>query len=224
MLKPSYLLAGVVALMMLAPAFAPNAARAETAPVAIAGYEWKRLDYNHFRTLSPEDQSRLRIYRDYEQREPCQNYRKLPVDLVYQDCKLYHRVALPVPPAPEPIPAPEPAPIPKVLSSYEVFFKLDSSALDVQADAMVNKAASDIAQYNPGSVVVAGYTDTSGTASYNDALSAKRAAAVSAALTKRGVANTVLNQEAHGQNDLKLPTADNVTEPQNRRTVIHFMK
>lgn len=223
MLKSSYILSGVAALMMAVPV----AAHAQTTPDPAAGYvtqyEWKRLDYNHFRTLSPEDQSRLRIYREYEQREPCQNYRKLPVDLTFKDCKLYHRVALPPPPAP-PAPPPAPAPAPLVLSSYEVFFKLDSTALDVQADAMIDKAASDISQYKPSSVVVAGYTDTSGSADYNDALSAKRAAAVSAALTKRGVANTVLNQEAHGQNDLKVPTADNVHEAQNRRTVIHFMK
>jgi OOP family OmpA-OmpF porin len=223
MLKSSFILSGLLAFMLLLPAAKTYA---ESHPVAVQGYEWKRLDYNYFKTLSPEEQLRLRIYREYEQREPCQNYRKLPADLVFHDCKLFHRVALPAPtPAPVPvIVQPAPAPAPKVLSSYEVFFALDSTALTLQSESMLDKAAADISQYNPSSVVVAGYTDTSGSAAYNETLSAKRAAAVSAGLTKRGVENTVLNQEAHGQNDLKVPTPDNVREPQNRRTVIHFMK
>lgn len=219
MLKLSYFLTGVLALMMMVP----TAAHAQTSPQ----YEWKRLDYSHFRTLSVEDQLRLRVYREYEQREPCQNYRDLPIDLMVEDCKLYHRVALPVPvpvPAPMPVAQPAPAPAPKVISSYEVFFALDSSSLSASANSELDKAAAEITHYNPASVVVAGYTDTSGTAEYNDALSAKRAATVSAGLTKRGVENTVLNQEAHGQDNLKVPTADNVPEAQNRRTVVQFLK
>ncbi|AGH98470.1 OmpA family protein [Micavibrio aeruginosavorus] len=211
MFRPSYILPGVAAVMLLAST-AANA----------AGYEWKRVDYQYLQSVSEKDRGMLRIYKDYEEREPCQNYRELPPEVKYVDCKLYHRVAIPdPPPPPAPPPAPEP---PKVVSSYEIFFPLDSTALDLQANAMVDKAASDIALYQPSAVIVAGYTDTSGAADYNDQLSANRAMAVSAALTQRGIPNTAMNLEAHGQNDLKVPTEDEVHEPQNRRTVIHFMK
>ncbi|WP_435641322.1 OmpA family protein [Micavibrio aeruginosavorus] len=210
MFRPAYILPGVVAVMLLAST-AANA----------AGYEWKRVDYQYLQSVSEKERGMLRIYKDYEEREPCQNYRTLPAEVMYVDCKLYHRVAIPDPPPP---PAPTPAPVPQVVSSYEIFFPLDSTALDLQAHAMVDKAASDIALYQPSGVVVAGYTDTSGTPAYNDQLSANRAMAVSAALTKRGIPNTAMDLEAHGQNDLKVPTEDNVREPQNRRTVIHFMK
>ena len=67
---------------------------------------------------------------------------------------------------------------------------------------------------------VTGYTDTVGSDAYNLRLSKRRALAVEAELTRKGIPAGEIAIFAKGKHDLLVPTADGVKEPQNRRVQI----
>jgi outer membrane protein OmpA-like peptidoglycan-associated protein len=69
-------------------------------------------------------------------------------------------------------------------------------------------------------IEVNGYTDTSGTPSYNMGLSIRRARAVQAELVKDGVPQNVIAIQGFGETHLLVPTGPGVREPQNRRVEI----
>jgi len=63
---------------------------------------------------------------------------------------------------------------------------------------------------------VTGFTDTSGSADYNQRLSVRRANTVAAVPAQDGVPPGSMVVTGRGQNDLRVPTPDGVREPQNR--------
>ncbi len=69
-------------------------------------------------------------------------------------------------------------------------------------------------------IQVNGYTDTSGTPAYNQALSIRRARSVQAELVKDGVPANVIAIAGFGETNLLVPTGPGVREPQNRRVQI----
>ena len=79
------------------------------------------------------------------------------------------------------------------------------------------------AAYKSGAPVqlqVTGYTDASGSVGYNQRLSERRANAVAEALARQGVARNDMMVSGRGENDNRVPTADGIREPQNRRVEI----
>jgi len=71
-------------------------------------------------------------------------------------------------------------------------------------------------------IQVTGYTDASGSAGYNQRLSERRANNVANALVRFGVPRQAMSVSGRGKNDQRVPTADGVREPQNRRVEIVF--
>jgi outer membrane protein OmpA-like peptidoglycan-associated protein len=69
-------------------------------------------------------------------------------------------------------------------------------------------------------VQVTGYTDTSGSARYNQRLSVLRARHVARALSKMGVPWRSMAISGHGEHDLAVPTPNGVREPRNRRVTV----
>ena len=125
------------------------------------------------------------------------------------------------PPAPPP-PAPPAPPPPPTHQVYLVFFDWDKYNITPEGMQIIQLAAN---QYHAGGHVtlqVTGYTDTSGSAGYNQRLSERRANAVAAALERLGVPRSDMVVAGRGQNDLRVPTPDGVREPQNRRVEIVF--
>ncbi len=108
--------------------------------------------------------------------------------------------------------APEPV-------KFVVYFDLGKSEIDSAAQAILADAEA-AAKKLGGTVSVAGHTDTSGAASYNDTLSEIRADAVAKALAAGGVSSNRIAAEWFGQNDLAVPTPDETVEAANRRTEI----
>jgi OmpA-OmpF porin, OOP family len=125
--------------------------------------------------------------------------------------------AQPPPPAAQAAPQP-PAPPPP--SSYLVFFDWNSAALGPGASEVIPSAAGAYRAGAPVTVQVTGYTDTSGSDSYNERLSVRRTRAVAATLAPDGVPPGAMVVTGRGENDLRVPTPKGVREPQNRRVEI----
>lgn len=118
---------------------------------------------------------------------------------------------------PAPVAA-KPAPAPEAVQ-FVVYFDLDKSELRPDAAAVV-KEAEAAAKKLGGKVTVAGYTDTTGSDTYNQTLSELRAGAVAKAMAEGGVSSATITTAGFGEKDLAVPSADNKAEARNRRAVI----
>lgn len=125
------------------------------------------------------------------------------------------------PPAPEPVavaaPAPTPAPPPPV---FLIFFDWDRADITPAGRGIVQQAANAYKAGGSVRIQVTGYTDLSGSAGYNQRLSVRRANNVANALANQGVARGDMTVGGRGENDPRVPTAQGVREPQNRRVEI----
>jgi len=122
----------------------------------------------------------------------------------------------PPPPAPVAIPAPPPA-APKV---FIVFFDWDKDTITPEGHAIIQQAADAYKAGAPVQIQVTGYTDRSGSPGYNQRLSERRANNVARAMAALGVPRDQMIVAGRGENDNRVPTADGVREPQNRRVEI----
>ncbi len=128
-------------------------------------------------------------------------------------------VAPPAAPAP-PAPAPVAAPAPQPARSYLVFFDWNQATLGDRARQIIRAAADASTRVQYTQIRVNGYTDTSGSARYNRALSVRRAQAVAAELIRVGVPRKAIVIRGFGETHLLVPTGPGVREPQNRRVEI----
>jgi OmpA-OmpF porin, OOP family len=129
--------------------------------------------------------------------------------------------AVVTPPAP-PVTAPAgtTAPPPPFSRDFSIYFATGSDKLTPDARETVRQAAEATAANAPTRINVGGHTDTVGSASYNERLSARRAESVRRELIADGVASDQITTRAFGESDLAVPTANNVPEKANRRVVI----
>lgn len=164
--------------------------------------------------LSSEQKTSLRHYLQYEQREPCQNYKNLPAHFYQDGCDLRYSHPAAATVAMEKV----------VLASYVIEFPFDSAALEPMADPVLARIAHEINTYHPRDVTVSGFTDSHGAADYNVVLSQKRADSVSQALNSRGVANRTMASNAYGETNQAVVTQDGVALRANRRVIVEFLK
>jgi outer membrane protein OmpA-like peptidoglycan-associated protein len=146
-------------------------------------------------------------YNEYEEREQCSHYRRLPRNYVGICGDTTNT---------ETVYAGE------IVRSYTILFDFDKSNVRNNEKATLDQIAREISKYNPNQVTVTGYTDSHGKADYNQTLSREREQAVSKALLKRGIKNQTLDREARGEYDQAVQTADGVKNQENRRVVIDF--
>ena len=79
----------------------------------------------------------------------------------------------------------------------------------------------DIGEYcNVDNIRVVGHTDSSGAASYNQALSQRRAKDARDELVRQGIESARITSEGKGESELAVQTGDGVKEQLNRRTEI----
>jgi outer membrane protein OmpA-like peptidoglycan-associated protein len=98
-----------------------------------------------------------------------------------------------------------------------VTFGFDSSELTSSATNALNDVAGVLTEYSETRINIAGHTDSTGDAGYNQQLSERRAQAVGQYLGRSGVASSRLNMQGYGENQ---PVASNDSESgraQNRR-------
>jgi OmpA-OmpF porin, OOP family len=134
---------------------------------------------------------------------------------------LVYRFGPPPPPPAVAAPLP-PAPAPVTRRVFIVFFDWDRATITPAGMRVVEQAAAAFKAGAPVQIQVTGYTDASGSAGYNQRLSERRANAVATALVRLGVPRQSMAVSGRGKNDQRVPTADGVREPQNRRVEIVF--
>jgi len=128
-------------------------------------------------------------------------------------------------PAPAPVPAPAPAPAPKPIAApipknFMIFFDFDKSDLTPEAKSILTQAVDAGKKQNATGFDLTGFTDTVGTAQYNQKLSERRAESAKKFLVSLGVPANEIRTSGKGKNDLLVPTKDGVREAQNRRVQI----
>jgi len=96
----------------------------------------------------------------------------------------------------------------------------EGSMLSPESKVVVDRMFAEIAQRPAAEIVVIGHTDTIGADAYNDKLSLERAEKMREMLIVLGVPAQNISAAGRGKRELLVPTADNVTEPRNRRVEI----
>ncbi|WP_295568842.1 OmpA family protein [uncultured Stenotrophomonas sp.] len=122
----------------------------------------------------------------------------------------------PRPPAPPPPPPPAPLPEQPLRLSADALFGVDSAVLSAEGQHAVQGVLAQVREAaQVQSIRVTGYTDRIGSASYNQALSQRRAEAVRNALVQGGVPATAISAEGRGASE---PIVQ--CEQRNRRELI----
>lgn len=119
--------------------------------------------------------------------------------------------------------APAVTPEADVQDSWTVTFAFDSAQVDEQARGIIRKAARAARNDQNVDIVVTGYTDSTGSAEYNQVLSLRRAEAVRDALVEMGVAEDRIGVAARGKTRPAIDRGDQVRERANRRVVIDLL-
>jgi OOP family OmpA-OmpF porin len=112
----------------------------------------------------------------------------------------------------------------EIIELKGVSFALNSAELVGESDKILDEVAETLKRYPEQRVEVAGYTDSRGSDSYNQQLSARRANAVREYLIGRGVESGRLSAKGYGEAD---PVADNATaegRAKNRRVELHMLE
>ncbi|HBX43225.1 MAG TPA: OmpA family protein [Deltaproteobacteria bacterium] len=112
------------------------------------------------------------------------------------------------------------AALPKPPAQFILYFEHDTTQLTKESLAHLEEVVRTIREHAPADVSVVGHTDTMGTKRYNNRLSLKRARAVAALLSAKGVDLASLEITYHGEDNLLVPTGDQVPEPRNRRVEV----
>ena len=124
-------------------------------------------------------------------------------------------------PVAAPMPAAAPAPPPPPMArTFLVFFDFDRANLTADSRHVIDAAVASYKATGSARIEVSGYTDLAGTQAYNMRLSQRRADAVAAYLLQQGVPKNVMDVKWFGKEHPRVPTADGVREPQNRRVEI----
>ena len=124
-----------------------------------------------------------------------------------------------LPPAPETVAA-----VPNAVCDNKiagtVFFDFNADVAPIEAGQTIDAVATSVVNCGWRGLSVAGHTDRAGSDAYNNALSMRRAQAVSALLQARGVNPNMIAATAHGESEPRVPTPDGERNPQNRRVEI----
>lgn len=104
----------------------------------------------------------------------------------------------------------------------EVLFRNDSAELSDHAARVIADLAKEARNHPGAAIAVDGFTDTLGTPEHNLDLSHARAQSVADALMEDGVNGRRIETHGLGETHLAVPTADDTSEPRNRRVVVRL--
>lgn len=104
--------------------------------------------------------------------------------------------------------------------AYTVYFDFDSARLTAAGETLLQGVIQEVKKLPSYEIVLNGHTDRAGTERYNLQLSKRRALTVKDRLIKGGVRPEFITLFAFGEASPKVPTADGVKNPANRRVEI----
>lgn len=100
---------------------------------------------------------------------------------------------------------------------FSIYFDSDSSKLSADSMGAVEQVLAEAKKRDSRDISLNGHTDRAGDAAYNMKLSLGRANTVKELLIKQGISAEYISIEYYGESKPVVPTADNVSEPKNRR-------
>ena len=104
--------------------------------------------------------------------------------------------------------------------SFQLYFMEGTDEYTAESKEAFEKVFAEVARRKVAEIAVIGHTDTMGPLEYNDALSLKRAARVRNDFTGRGIPTDSVSIAGRGEREPVVATADEVSEPRNRRVEI----
>ncbi|MBI2525451.1 MAG: OmpA family protein [Candidatus Rokubacteria bacterium] len=104
--------------------------------------------------------------------------------------------------------------------SFTLYFLHGKDDLTPESEQVVGQIFSEIARRPSPEVVVIGHADAVGSHEYNDRLSLQRAGRMRDDLVKWGIPVERIRVEGRGKRERRVPTAEGVPEPLNRRVEI----
>jgi len=105
--------------------------------------------------------------------------------------------------------------------SFLLYFREGTDEYTVESKEAFEKIFPEIARRKAAEVAVIGHTDTVGRTEFNDTLSLRRAERVRNNFVDRGIPTIAINVAGRGEREPIVPTADEVSEPRNRRVEIN---
>ena len=104
---------------------------------------------------------------------------------------------------------------------FLLYFESAGVGLTRESQALLPRILESVAKRPGVDVSIIGHTDTAGRAEVNDELAKRRAEAVARLIRDQGLRSDVaLTVESHGERNLLIQTADEVSEARNRRVEI----
>jgi peptidoglycan-associated lipoprotein len=103
---------------------------------------------------------------------------------------------------------------------FTLHFLFESDSLTEESRAQLPRILQSARNHPYPDVAVIGHTDTTGSAAGNYELGLRRANAIRARLIEAGLDRTVIEVTSHGEADLLVKTADEVSDSRNRRVEI----
>lgn len=183
-------------------------------------------DQNYTAQNHAEDHMDTKRYNEYEQREPCQKYRRLPRNYVDPCLRPVEEeaVAMADVKVKTVTTTTKKQTLRPIINSYTILFDHDKSFIRADEVATLNQISREVERFDPEQITVTGYTDSSGDAAYNQTLSRQREQSVSKALLERGLENQTIEREARGEYNQAVQTPDDTKNQENRRVVVDFRR
>lgn len=109
------------------------------------------------------------------------------------------------------------ADLPPPAKSFTLYFMEGTTRMTAASAPVLDEVRAEVARRPGAEVQVTGHTDTVGSSADNDALSRRRAEEILSLLANMGFPRELMTAVGRGERELKVPTADNVESPVNRR-------
>lgn len=112
------------------------------------------------------------------------------------------------------------ASLPPAARSFTLYFHEGTTEITDKSAPLLAEIKAEVARRPGAEIQVTGHTDTVGSDVDNDVLSQRRAEEVLNVLANKGFARDMMSAVGRGERQLKVPTADNVSSPLNRRVEV----
>lgn len=109
---------------------------------------------------------------------------------------------------------------PQAAIPFLLYFQAGSTNLTAESAGQIGQILRTAAERAPADISVIGHTDRVGPRELNAQLALRRATEIGNLLIEQGIRRDQLEVSSHGEDNLLIPTADEIPEPRNRRVEV----